>query len=379
MGLFARRKESRSISFQDVWGRGYDWNPNDASQYRAIDSLAISAVVGCVRHRVNLLAQLPMDSYRTGADGFDVKVSTQPPLIADPSASVVRSVWMSQMSISRDLWGNAFGAISARDAAGYPKVVDWLFPEDVEYATETVGGRISYRYRSQPFPTENMLLVPSSFNLPGTPFGLAPLTYAGLVDLGRQAQQFGANWFRNGAVPPVFISSDKELNAEQARNIADTAANSWRAGRPGVMGSGLKVDAIKVDKGESQVGDVLNHVGISVCQVFSVPPEEIGMSSGGGSLTYANRSDAKEAAVERLNGDLRVIKEVLTRAIPRPQHVEFNTNAYVQSSLTTRSPLYAASLAGQSWMTVDEVRKLENLPPMPAAPVVPPPNGGSNA
>lgn len=377
MGLFSRR-EARSISYQDVWGRGDDWNPSNSTKYRAVDALAIAAVVGCVRHRVNLLAQLPMDAYRTGGDGFDIKVANQPPLIANPSAISVRSVWLSQMSLSRDLWGNAFGAISARDAAGYPKVVDWLYPEDVEYEMASVAGRARYKYKSQPFPTEDMLLVPSSFNLPGTPFGTAPLFYAGLVDLGRQAQEFGSDWFRNGAVPPAIIYSDTVLDDAMATHIRDRVMSSWRARRPGVLGSGLRLEAVKVDKGNAEFNDTINHVSLSVCQVFSVPPEEIGVAAAGASLTYANRSDAKQAAVDRFNGDLRLIKEVLTLAIPRPQHVEFNTNAYVQSSVIDRTPLYVAALAGQPWMSVDEVRKLENRPPMPAD-ATPPPPGGSHA
>jgi hypothetical protein len=42
----------------------------------------------------------------------------QPLLLSRPSPTVVPSVWKTQMSISRDIWGFAAGMILGVDAAG---------------------------------------------------------------------------------------------------------------------------------------------------------------------------------------------------------------------------------------------------------------------
>ena len=59
--------------------------------------------------------------------------------------------------------------------------------------------------------------------------------------------------------------------------------------------------------------------------------------------------------------------------LPRGQYVKFNTGALLRTDLKTRYESYALALAGpQPWLTVDEVRELEDRepinPPRAAAP-----------
>jgi phage portal protein BeeE len=58
-----------------------------------------------------------------------------------------------------------------------------------------------------------------------------------------------------------------------------------------------------------------------------------------------------------------LIQEVLTAAVPQPQYVRFNTGALLRSDLQTRYASYATALAA-GFLTVDEVRELEDRPPL---------------
>lgn len=297
--MFGTAAESRSSSYQDVWGSGGDWAGSaGVDKYSAHNALGLSTVVGCIRRRSSLLAQIPFRSFRTDADGFAVEVQKQPMLLMRPSAHVTRSEWLTQMSISRDLFGNAFGWISARDAAGYPTSVDWLSPPHVQPTTDGgISQALTYRVNGQVVPSEQILLIPSSLILPGSPLGIAPLQYSGLVELGKMAQKFGSDWFRNGAVPSQLIYSDMELTADEAEAIRSRVSNSWRARKAAVLGSGLRVESVVTDKQSTAEGFLSTQrmVQSEICNVFGVPPEAFSISTGGSSLTYANREQQIQA------------------------------------------------------------------------------------
>jgi len=372
MGLFGTPVEARSVSYQDVWGSGGAW-PADGT-YGPADAVKLSAVVACVNLRANTIGQLPLQSFRSDGNGVAVAVSRQPALIENPS-KLPRSFWLRQMSMSRDLWGNAFGAVVGRDAAGWASAVEWLSPADVQVDENVSMGRAVVRYLGREIPLSDLLVVPG-FPVPGSQFGISPLRRSGLVELSTRAQEFGRDWFRNGAVPSSIIYADRELTPAQAEGIRDRVMLSWRMRRPAVLGSGLKHEAVKVDANESQFLATMRHAQVDICQVFGVPPEKIGVASSGSSVTYANREQqVQQFLVDTINAELVLIQEVLTAEIPRPQFVRFNTGALLRSDLTTRYESYSKAITSE-FLSVDEVRGLEDLPPLP--PPSSPPSGGPN-
>lgn len=365
MGLF--RRERRAVSYQDVWGTGGDW---DDAAAKAGDAMALSAVIACVNLRANIIGQLPLDAYRAGPDGSSLRVARQPQLIANPNPKITRSIWLRQMSVSRDLWGNAIGLIVGRDAAGYPATVEWLNPQTVRF--DESAGRLAATINASPVPVADLLIIPS-FVVPGSQVGIAPLRRTGLVELNRRAQDFGADWFRNGAVPSMVVRSDQELTAAQAQQISDRMTSRWRARKPAVIGAGLTVDQFAVKADESQFLETLRHVQVDICQVFGVPPEEIGIATAGSSVTYANREQrVQQILVNSLNADLVVVQEILTANTARPQFVRFNTGALLRSDLATRYASYQTAITA-GFLDINEVRALEDRPPIRTS------EGGSHA
>jgi HK97 family phage portal protein len=358
------RSERRSISYQDVWGRGDEWHPEGRPSRH--DALALSAVIACVNLRANTIAQLPLKAYRSGPSGLPVELPRQPQLIEAPSKGP-RSLWLRQMSISRDLYGNAFGMIVGRDAAGWPTAVEWLDPTKVTTKQRYAQAPVEFAFHGQPLPAEDVLVVPG-FPVPGSPLGISPLERSGLVELARRAQQFGADWLKNSAVPASILYADQELDREQADRLRASVQASWRRRRPAVLGSGLKYEKVGVDADESQFLATMRHVQVDICQIFGVPPEKIGIATSGQSITYANREQqAQQYLVDSVNAELVLIQEVLTANLPRPQFVRFTTGALLRSDLSSRYAAYSTALAA-GFLSVDEVRELEDRGPLPTPP-----------
>jgi phage portal protein BeeE len=91
----------------------------------------------------------------------------------------------------------------------------------------------------------------------------------------------------------------------------------------------------------------------------------LGLLQKGASLTYANREqDVQNLLTTTLNLPIVVMQETLTSLIPNPQFVRFNTAALLRSDLETRYRSYETALRA-GFMTVDEVRQLEDRQPLP--------------
>lgn len=363
------------MSYQDVWGAGGDVVRDGA--YSAEVAVRLAAVRGCTRLKAALLMQLPFDSYRSREGGSQPVVPT-PSLIANPSGVVRRATWLEQLSVSLDLWGNAYGAVIARDTRGFPTQVEWLCPGDVLVDEATMAARPRFLVNGVPFPSEDMLHIAENVS-PGTAKGRAPLERDGLVDLAWRAQEFGRGWFARGAHPSALLKSSRELTREQAQALKD-AWYSALTGRRSMMVTtkDLEYEAISVKAEESQFLATIRATQVDICMSMGVPPEMLGIATSGQSVTYANRDGRMlDVLTTTLNPRLVVIQEALSSVLPGPQFVRFNTGALLRSDLGTRYASYV-SAAKVGLLTVNEMRELEDRKPFPGGDVPPPPPTGSD-
>jgi len=358
--------ERRDWGHVDVFGRGKDLDSKSSTAfYSANLAMSLSAVAACVELRANYISQLPFDSYRDGPNGSSLKVSPQPGVVARPSAKgVPRSSWMKQAQYARLLWGNATLLVGSRDAAGYPKSLDVLPPWDVTFTNTGITERLQVFVGGVRVATDDVIVVPGQV-VPGRTVGVAPLAACGLVDLGIKAQDFGRNWFANGAVPSSIIYSESDLDGPQSDAIVNTIMSKWRRRKPAVLGAGLKYEKISVPANESQFIETIRQNQAEIAIVLGLSPEAIGVSVSGSSVTYANREqNQQQTMVNTVNSDILLWQEVLYDVVPPAEFIRFSSGALLRTDLKARYEAYALGVAG-GWLTVDEPRSLEDLPPMP--------------
>lgn len=361
MSLFARRAETRAVSYQDVWGSGGDWaKVLGATQ----DTLSLAAVRACVGLRSRLLGQIPFNAYRDTPTGA-VKLATQPTLIVSPHAAITRPVWMAQLSISLDVWGNAYGLVVSRDRVGYPTQIAWLDPSHMVVAEPTPGARPTYTYNQRLLDAADVTHV-AMFVTPGSCMGIAPLERNGLVELGKRAQEFGRRWFAEGAHPSVILRTPAttDVGGEGGRRLKDAWKQAvGKGGGVAVLSKAVDIERIQTPANESQFLETSQANKADIAMAFGVPPEMIGVASSGSSVTYANRDQRlADFMVTSLNYDLAVLQEMLSAQLPRPQYVRFNTGALLRSDLMTRYQAHALGLdPSRPFLTLNEVRQIEEL------------------
>jgi HK97 family phage portal protein len=204
------------------------------------------------------------------------------------------------------------------------------------------------------------------FVMPGMPMGMSPISSAKqAIGSGISAEQFGAQFFNSGGNPNAVIYSDSELTPEQAQGIKNAFVNATQGNRePAIMGSGLKYERVQISPDESQFLDSQRFTVEQIARIYGIPPELVGAAASGSSVTYANR---EQRAADWLSFGLMPylipIEDALSTLVPRAQRVKFNVDGLLRSDLSTRYAAHAVGI-GSGFLTVDEARAYEDLPPL---------------
>lgn len=325
-------------------------------------SLGVPAVWACVRLRADLISTLPVDAFRKR--GGVAEALPKPPILTQPGGERVDlQEWLYAGQIALDLRGNNFGIIVATDNLALPKQIELVHPDTVSLRRNPDNGRLKYWINGKPYEPEEVWHERAHV-VPGHPLGMSPIAYAATtVGVSIAAEQFGSDWFLDGAHPSSVITSGDPVDQPKARLIKDKFLASVRGKRePAVLGAGLKYQAIQMSPDESQFIETMKFGVQQVARLFGVPPEMIGGDSGG-SLTYSNREQRNLDFLTFGIGPTLVRRETaLSRLLPQPDYVKFNTGGLLRTDLVARYQAYKVGLDGD-FIDTDEVRALEEWGP----------------
>jgi HK97 family phage portal protein len=350
------------------------WNVGDmpvASTYAAVPvnpstALQHSAVWAAVNLIAGSISTLPLYAYRRGERD---PLPDLPPILRQPSATMNLPDWLYAALQSLLLRGNCYGLIVDRAGAGLlPAQVELLAPDRVQ--VHVPNGAIEYRVDGQEVDPASIWHV-KAYTSAGNVVGLSPIAHARqAVGLGLAVEKFGAEFFGNGAMPVGVLSTDQRINKGEAQTIRErweaTYTGSRRyQGRRGiaVLGDGAKFQPVTISPEESQFLETTRANIATVARYFGVQPELIGGESGG-SLTYAN---VEQRALDFLQFGLAPwlvrLEVAISGLLSSTTTVKFNAGALVRTDLLTRYQAHESAIRA-GWKTRNEVRDLEDLPPI---------------
>lgn len=340
------------------------WAARSDSPAVGIDvALSHSAVFACTRLLADTVASLPVDVY--GPDGGQLPT---PAVLSEPAAGMSLPEWVEAVMRSLLLRGNAYGLITARTGPGLlPGQVELVHPDMVSVSQDPSSGVLTYRVGGRAYGRHDVWHA-RAFVMPGVALGLSPITTARQqIALGLAAQRFGAEYLASSGAPTVLIeSTDPDLDEDSAGELRDEYVRAQRVRRPMVTGTNVTIKPLSITAEESQFLATQRASVQDVARIFGVPVEMVGGDSGS-SMTYAT---VEGRALDFLRYSvapwLTRLENALSRLLPVGHRVRFNADALLRSTTTDRYAAYKAALEAR-WLTVDEVRALEDLPPLPAA------------
>jgi len=370
---------SMSMAEFSDWVSGLD----SRSTLNERSAMCVSSVYACVSLIGGALASLPLKFYRETAGGREEFKPDEWWLFNEQPFPC----WAAAPAWEYSAWalllqGDAFWRIH-RASDRSPKIVGFepLHPRTVEVLR--VRDRLAYRVTAQPSQQSNgptvVLDQDDVLHVPGPGFdglrGLSQIRYAlstpGMIAM--SADDYANAFFQNGSRPDYALQTEKNLDAGQIDNlrnqIADRHGGATKAFKPMVLSGGLKVAPITMTAADSQLIEQRRFQVEDIARIFGVPPFMIG---------HTEKTTSWGSGVEQMS--IGFVKYTLQRHLVKFEQeinrkvfryagrfCEFATAGLERGDTKTRNEAYRIALgrAGEpAWMTVNEVRRRENLPPV---------------
>ena len=350
-------------------------NSTSSGKHVTVDSaLQLSTVWACTRLLSETISTLPIKVYQNNKDGSRTVAKTHPLhklLSQKPNPEYTPSRFMLMIIASICLWGNAY---VEKVYFGTRLVsLDILLPQTVRQK-RLESGALEYKVvkngKERIIPEDAMMHI-RGFGIDGLA-GLSPVKQGReTVGSATAADQSAGKFFKKGMQPSGFLSTDVSLKSEQREQIRDNVtkyASSENAGRIMVLESGMKYQNITMNPEAAQLLQTRSFNVEEICRLFRVPPFMIGHMDKSSSWASSVDGQWLQFLTYTLRPILVNIEQEIRRCLLSPLDadnitVEFSVEGLLRADSAGRSAYYNSAL-NNGWMSRNEVRRLENLPPI---------------
>lgn len=200
--------------------------------------------------------------------------------------------------------------------------------------------------------------------------GLSPIRLAATsMELSLAAEQYGARFFGQDSTPSGLLSTDQVLTEEQATAISER----WEAQHAGlgnrkiaVLGNGAKFDAISINPEDAQLLEERRFQVAEIARLFGVPPHLLAdmerSTSWGSGLEEQGINFLRYTLLRHIEAFEQAIDDALLNRVETRRKAKFVTDGLLRASYQVR--MQGHSTAHGRFMTANEIRKLEGLPPI---------------
>lgn len=342
-------------------------------------AMGVAAVYACLGLIGGAIASLPLHIYKRTDAGRE-RAKDHPLwwfFNEQPCACMSAAVMWEYLTWSLLLHGDAFAVIQ-RASPMSPRIVgiEPLHPQCV--SVQEVEGRLVYSVFEN--GATRVLDQDDMLHVPGLGFdgkrGLSPLRYAARQAIGTAlaADEYSARFFSNGARPDFVIKTSGKLNEEQAKLFRESwmarYAGAGNAHIPAILsGPDADVKQLTMSHEDAQLIATRNFQASDIARIYGVPPHMIGITEKSTSWGTGIEQQSIGFIKYTLQRHLVKIEQEINRKCFRTAatFAEFNTAGLERGDYKARNEGYRIALgrAGEpGWMTINEVRGLENLPPM---------------
>lgn len=321
--------------------------------YRALQVLTTSA------------GQLPLRLERGGQTITDG--SRLPRLVKRPDPEMDRSDWIEQAVLSLALDGNLF-LRKVTDRTGTLIAARILPPAEVTVTRDPKTRVLRYHHRGEKLTTADVYHQ-TLMRLPGRDRGIGPIQAArNEIGAAADVRDYASNWFRGSGHPSGLLKSKGAKTAEEAKAQRDrwneAAMDEDNPTGIRVIGGDTEYEPLLLSPEDAQWLEVRKFSVTEFARLFGIPSGLMLVTLDGNSMTYSNVEQEWLAFTRfTLMSYLRKIEEALTDLSPLGQTIRVDVDVLLRSDTTTRYGAHRIGLEA-GFLTLDEVRAIENLPPL---------------
>jgi HK97 family phage portal protein len=191
------------------------------------------------------------------------------------------------------------------------------------------------------------------------------------IGLSLAAEEYGSSYFANGAHPSGIIEYTEKLKGEALddykKEMRKAYAGLGNSHRLMLLENGSKFNKITAPPEEAQMLETRKHQVVEAARFFNVPPHKIM------DMDRATFSNIEELNISFAQDTLvpwcikikqAVSKDLLTSKERKKYFAEHNLGALMRGNMESRYTAYAVG-RNWGWLSVNEIRELENMNTIP--------------
>ena len=331
-------------------------------------SLTNTAVWAAVRILSESVAQLPINLCEKDSEGNKIVRDNHPlyPLLKyKPNDYMTSYSFISKIMVDVTTWGNSYVKI-IRNGAGRPIALE---PYDVSQIEVKTYNDDYYYFNMM---TNESLDIYDMLHFKGLSqdgqIGLSPVEVcANSISWGMGLEQYGNDYFRNGAKVSGVLQTDRALSTEAIDRLRNSFNTNYsqigNAQKTLILEEGLKFNTISLSNEASQFLASREFSITEIARIFNLPPHLLR------DLTKSSFNNIHEQSREfvqytlmpyLINFEQELNAKLFKKNEIGKLYFEFNTNAFLRGNPKERSEYYKTML-NIGAMSINEIRQKENM------------------
>ncbi|WP_238592473.1 MULTISPECIES: phage portal protein [Comamonas] len=205
--------------------------------------------------------------------------------------------------------------------------------------------------------------------------GLSPIAlHANSIGYALALEEYGSKSFLHGTALSGVLERPKEAAAIKEQSAIDALTNNWQAkfggapnaGKVALLQEGMTFKALSMNNVDAELIGALKLAAVDITRIYKMPPPMVGMMEA---ATYNNVENLQiQFVIYTLMPWLRRHEQALQRDLLLPSersryYIEFNIGGLLRGNQEARFKAYAVARQW-GWLSVNDIRRLENLPPV---------------
>ena len=345
-------------------------------------ALQTTAVYACVRILSETIASLPLHVYRytEGGKAKDTEHVLYTLLHDEPNPDMTSFVFRETLMSHLLIWGNAYSQILC-DRSGQVIGLYPLLPDQMS-VHRSEKGKLYYVYNRYEEDNPNfqekgsiVLSQEEVLHIPGLGFdgliGYSPIALAkNAVGMTLACEEYGASFFSNGANPGGVLEHPGILkDPGKVRDSWNAVYQGTRnAHKVAVLEEGMSYKQIGIPPEEAQFLETRKFQINEIARLFRIPPHMVG------DLEKSSFSNIEQQSLEFVKYTLdpwvvrfeQALKKSLLLPEEKKTHfIKFNVDGLLRGDYQSRMNGYAIGRQN-GWLSTNDIRKLEELNPIPS-------------
>lgn len=329
-------------------------------------AIGLSAVWRCLDVLAIGVQQLPWNEMQGNLELGESR------LIKRPQAEKTRREWTSQVVRTMALYDVCYNLRIGSDAEGVPMSLVPVWPNMISplYQDNLWYGFVppkEYWVGQRKVPAEDLLIIRRG------PSPDVPDWYAGVIRLARitfsaalSSEAYASKYWQSGGPPTTELQTEQVLPQAEIDRLKDDwkQSRSYGPDNPAVLTGGVKANRSGADPTAESAVEARRELVADIARYFGIPTRLVNAPTGD-TETYTTTGDSNLDLLRfTLSNYIQAIEDAITDLLPGGRRMKMDSMVLTRGNQLARAQAWQLATGGKAWMLPEEVRPLEDLPPL---------------